>query len=192
MKRLNILLPILLLQACSLKPDFNSSPTVDEYLIQKPHVLKQEKKHPQTLKIITPIAPSYMFSKKIIYISKDGSYGSYAYSFWGENLVKQLQFLLTFSLSESFKNVIIAPSMAKYDLMLETRVQSFELDEKKSQVNLILEAFLLNKDKNIVKSKSFNISSKLKSINPSSVVKAHSEIIQKLHKQISHWLIDIN
>ncbi len=179
---------VLFLSACSLKPDFNKSPTINKYLIKKPNLKESQNKIQQVIKIANPVAPSYMLTKKIEYSTSSGSHESYAYSFWDETPVRQMQFLLAFSLNKKFKNVLIAPTRANFDLEFESRIEEFEFDYTNSRVSLILRVFLINSSHDIIKSKTFKISSNVKQENPKGVVEAYSQVIQILSEQILTWL----
>ncbi len=183
-----VLFLILILQGCSLKPNMENSATIQKYIIKKPSLNENSVKIDKTIKVALPVAPSYMFTKQIVYTTKDGLHDAYVYNLWDENLVSQIQFLMAFTLNKAYKNVILSPSSANYELSFESRIETFEFNESREEVDLLVRVFLLDKNRNIIKSKSFHEVKKVHEVNPKGVVKGFSEVYQKVSEKILKWI----
>lgn len=187
-----IILILIFLGGCSLKPELQDDSIMSKFLITQPVIEKKAKiKINKTLKISLPVAQRYLYTYDITYTKGDGVYGSYIYNFWDETPVKQIQFLLSHILSQSeiFSNVIIGPSQVTNDLSLESRIDMFEYNASTNKVSLHVTLFLIDSNhKKVIKSKAFKLDEKVSSKNPKGVVNGFNKTMQTLSTQIISWL----
>ncbi len=183
---------VIFLSSCSLKPSAKDVQIIDKFLIPIPQNIQNlDKKIDKNVKISQIVAPKFLYTKNIIYTKGDGIYGSYLYSFWEESPAKQLEFILSNSLSSVYKNVFIEPSIAKADLALESKVEVFEyfLHEEKSKVKFKINLFLIDlRDFSVIKSKDFYIVENVKEKNPKGIVAGFKKVIKRFNEEVFIWL----
>lgn len=185
---------VLILGGCSLKPELQDDSITNKFLITQPKIEQKSKvKINKTLKISMPVAQRYLYTYDITYTKGDGVYGSYLYNFWDETPVKQMQFLLSYIISQSeiFSNIIIGPSQITNDLTLESRIDALWYNSSTSKVYLHVTLFLVDSiSKKVIKSGTFKINQKVSYESPKGVVNGFNIAMQTLSLQIISWLED--
>lgn len=194
MRYIALLFIAFLFSSCSIKPDVDSTAQIDRYRLLTPKISKTKKPPLQkTIKIALPVAPKFLYTDKIAYMKKDGSFGFYQFSKWDESVAKQLQFLLASSLRQSniYTNTIISPSLIRDDLLLESRVDKliYLYDKDHSQIEIDMSFYLIDsKTKEVIKSKYFSIKEKVESNEPKKVILGFNRAIRVLNQKMVNWL----
>lgn len=187
------LIPFLFIN-CSIKPNSDEYSQINRYRILTPKISKTKQKTlNKTIKVALPVAPKFLFSDKIAYMKKDGSFGFFQFSKWDENPAKQLQFLLANSIRQSnlYQNVIISPTLMRDDFLLESRVDTFTYlyDTTHSKIKIDINVYLINShSKEIIKSNYFSVEEKVEKNKPDQVILGFHRAIRLLNQKIINWL----
>lgn len=194
MRYVALLFIAFLFVSCSIKPDVDSTTQIDRYRLLTPKISKTKKPPLQkTLKIALPVAPKFLYTDKIAYMQKDGSFGFYQFSKWDESVAKQLQFLFANSIRQSglYENVIVSPSLIKNDLLLESRIDTFVYlyDKQSSQIQIDINLYLIDSTtKKAAKSKYLSIRENVEANSPQKIMLGFHRATRVLNQKIIIWL----
>lgn len=178
--------------ACSITPSPEFAPTNYILQAQKNTAIKDLKPNHKNIKIMPVQSPLYLKSEEIIYI-KDGSLAAYAKHFWKNPPNDSFELMLTQKFEESgiFKAVLNQNSQVVPDLLLESKLFSFEqnFDKDKNFVSVRLSANLIEaRDKSLLAHKYFEFDVDVEKLDANSAALAFNKALNQLSDELLLWI----
>lgn len=182
---------ILLLAGCS-----TTTPAVNEYTVFPfyAHQNSPTGRDSLSLKLMPTKSIASLASKKIYYLYDGGQTGAYLYSRWSDTPANMIERCLSFSLQNRnlFKALLPAASSASADMTLESDLHAFyhRFHEDGTNEGYIDITYRLieSKNKHVIASKRFVITSPASSADASGGVSALSDATRRLCDESASWL----